>query len=62
MRHWHTPERAEGRSYVLPGHPVPIGTVPFEPKERGECFRCGKPIVFVQGYEMRRDYWRLVSK
>lgn len=37
------------------GYTRPHGT-------RAECAVCGRPIVFIEGYAFRQDYWRAVSR
>jgi hypothetical protein len=34
--------------------------VPYTNGERSTCIFCDKPIVFIEGYAFRRDYWRTV--
>lgn len=45
-RHWHWPTGGIG-------HAAPNGA-------RSTCIHCDRPIVFIEGYELRRSYWRAI--
>lgn len=58
-RHDHHP--AHGTLDRGPGAGLPDWwRFPYVPGARAICGHCGATIVFVQGYELRRDYWRAI--
>jgi len=61
MRHYHYAAKGT-RSDMDAGDPRPETSVPYAPGTHAVCHFCGKPIVFVEGYELRRPYWRLTTK
>lgn len=56
MKHAHYPipaTRDDGRRATLD---------PFRAGCHATCGACRKRIVFVEGFELRRDYWRLAGR
>ena len=65
--HWvHCPRRpASHRHRPAPGtrsdmaHPAADEyRTAYRPGTRAVCITCGRPIIYNEGYEMRRDHWR----
>lgn len=57
MRCRHFPVDSRGRSYgQVAGHR------PWVNGERTTCSGCGQTIRFVEGYDLRRDYWTVVPR
>lgn len=48
---------AAGSRDDLPAGAVDHAT-PYRPGAHAVCGGCARPIVFIEGYELRRDYWR----
>lgn len=57
VRHSHRP--APGTRSDYPDRPADEYRVPYAARTVARCAVCGRSIVFVAGYELRRDYWRL---
>ncbi len=56
---WHHP--APGTRDDVGDLAIADHTVPYAKGTHAICNGCRKPIVFVEGYEMRRDYWRVTT-
>lgn len=48
---WHWPQR---------GPQSPNAAVGIMVESPNTCGGCGRRIVFVEGYELRREYWRAI--